>query len=120
MSDRFYHQQATFFKVSPAELTISLREGRPMSKKRVTRIDLNNEITEILGTNIEGQKLSMPTLEKILEVLKSGRYKKVTMPSGKLKQPFKEAVCEALGVTVDLDSATIKNMKTLLEAINGK
>lgn len=121
MSDRFYMQQAAYFKVSPAELTLSLREGKPMSKKRVTRMDLNKELAELLGTNIEGQKLSLPTLEKLLEVVKKKSYNKVEMPEeGKLKQPYIEAMHSCIGSTVDLDSATVKVMKAFLEAINAK
>ncbi|ATS94011.1 hypothetical protein P13BB106kb_p027 [Pectobacterium phage DU_PP_V] len=120
MSDRFYMQQAAHFKVSHAELTISLREGIPMSSKRVTRIDLNKELTGLLGTNIEGQKLSMPTLGKIVEVVKANKCTKVKVPEGKLKQPYIEAVCTCLGTTVDLDSATVKVMKAFLEAINAR
>ena len=90
MSDRFYTQMCEHFKVAPYELNIALRdhespefkkiakksEGVMSNGKKMTRIDLNNALTELLGVNIEGQKLSMPTLTTILAKVKAGDVKK--------------------------------------------
>ena len=86
--------------------------------KKMTRIDLNNALTKLLGVNIEGQKLSMPTLTTILEKVKAGDVKKVAVPEGRLKKPYQEAIIEAFGEKLDLDTATVKTMKALLESIN--
>ncbi|WJE88410.1 hypothetical protein [Klebsiella phage Kpn02] len=132
MSDRFYTQMCEHFKVAPYELNIALRdhespefkkiakksEGVMSNGKKMTRIDLNNALTELLGVNIEGQKLSMPTLTTILAKVKAGDVKKVAVPEGRLKKPYQEAVMEAFGEKLDLDTATVKTMKTLLESIN--
>ncbi|CCI88459.1 hypothetical protein BN79_031 [Yersinia phage phiR2-01] len=132
MSDRFYTQMADHYKMAPYELNIALhdldsperkllekRAGVPMSKgKKLTRIDLNNMLTEKLGVNIEGQKLPLNVLETMLDKVKNKSYKKVTVPEGRLKAPYQEALTECLGVTLDLSTATVKVMKGFLEAIN--
>ncbi len=43
-----------------AEKSIDTKVGAPMSKgKKLTRLDLNKILTELLGTDIEGAKLPL-------------------------------------------------------------
>ncbi len=132
MSDRFYTQMAEHYNMAPYELNIALRDldsperkklekkaGTTMSKgKKLTRIDLNNMLTEMLGVNIEGAKLPLNVLEAMLDKVKNKTYKKVEVPEGRLKAPYQAALTECLGVNLDLSTATVKTMKNFLEAIN--
>ncbi|CAL5098728.1 Phage protein [Salmonella phage Tennessee] len=132
MSDRFYTQMAEHYNMAPYELNIALRDldsperkklekkaGTTMSKgKKLTRIDLNNMLTEMLGVNIEGAKLPLNVLEAMLDKVKNKTYKKVEVPEGRLKAPYQAALTECLGVNLDLSTATVKCMKNFLEAIN--
>lgn len=140
MSDRFYTQMAEHFRIPHYELSIALRDhdspeykklekkaeksidtkvGASMSKgKKLTRIDLNKILTELLGTDIEGAKLPLLVLETMIKKVKNKEYKKVEVPEGRLKAPYQEALTECLGVNLDLSTATVKTMKNFLEAIN--
>ncbi|QXV80305.1 hypothetical protein bas32_0150 [Escherichia phage IrisVonRoten] len=132
MSDRFYTQMAEHYNMAPYELNIALRDlnsperkklekraGTTMSKgKKLTRIDLNNMLTEMLGVNIEGAKLPLNVLEAMLDKVKNKTYKKVEVPEGRLKAPYQAALTECLGTTLDLSTATVRCMKNFLEAIN--
>lgn len=132
MSDRFYTQMAEHYNMAPYELNIALRDldsperkklekkaGTTMSKgKKLTRIDLNNMLTEMLGVNIEGAKLPLNVLEAMLDKVKNKTYKKVEVPEGRLKAPYQAALTECLGVNLDLSTATVRCMKNFLEAIN--
>lgn len=132
MSDRFYTQMCDHYNMAPYELNIALRDldsperkklekkaGTTMSKgKKLTRIDLNNMLTELLGVNIEGAKLPLNVLEAMLDKVKHKTYKKVEVPEGRLKAPYQAALTQCLGVTLDLSTATVKTMKNFLEAIN--
>lgn len=132
MSDRFYTQMCDYYKITPNELNIALRDhespeykklekkaGVQMSNgKKLTRIDYNNMITELLGTNIEGSKLPLMVLETMHKKIKDKSFVKVEVPEGRLKQPYIQAVTECLGTTMDLSTATVKVMKGFLEAIN--
>lgn len=133
MGDRFYNQMASYYKISISELNIALRDhespeykslekkaNTTMSKgKKVTRLDLNNELTELLGVNIEGQKLPMLVLEVMVKHVKAKNLVKVSVPNGRLKAPYIEAVQTALSNDkLDLSTATVKTMKAFLEAIN--
>lgn len=132
MSDRFYTQMAEHYSMAPYELNIALRDldsperkklekkaGTTMSKgKKLTRLDLNKILTELLGTDIEGAKLPLLVLETMIKKVKNKEYKKVEVPEGRLKAPYQEALTECLGVNLDLSTATVKTMKNFLEAIN--
>ena len=132
MSDRFYTQMAEHYNMAPYELNIALRDldsperkklekkaGTTMSKgKKLTRIDLNNMLTEMLGVNIEGAKLPLNVLEAMLDKVKNKTYKKVEVPEGRLKAPYQAALTECLGINLDLSTATVRCMKNFLEAVN--
>ena len=136
MSDRFYTQMADHYKMPVWELNRALwfdkspertklenkAEGirKPMSesKKKITRIDLNNHLGNMLGVDIQGAKLPMPTLQALVDAVKNNKYKRVAVPSGRLKAPYQAAIIEALGMKVDLDNATVKTMTLFLGAIN--
>lgn len=143
MSDRFYAQMGEHFKMTPMELKIAFwddqsaeckklerkAEGRTMittkdkattKKKKVTRLDLNNMITELLGVDIQGAKLPLPTLEAILKVVKNKTYSPEDIPEGRLRAPYQEAMTSSLGVEVDLSNATVKTICLYLGAINAK
>ena len=133
MSDRFYAQMGEHFKMSPMELKVAFwdnesaewrklvkkAEGKTMATagKKVTRLDINNMITELLGVDIQGAKLPLPTLEAILKVVKNKSYTAVDIPSGRLRAPYQEAMIEALGVEVDLSNTTVKTICLFLGAI---
>lgn len=135
MSDRFYSQMADHYKMSHWELkrafwdeesperkTLERKaEGKKVSntssKKKLTRIDLNNMLTDMLGVDIQGAKLPMPTLEAFVDAVKSKNFKKVEVPTGRLKAPYQAAILEALGGKLDLDNATVKTMTLFLGAI---
>ena len=140
MSDRFYTQMAEHFRMPHYELNIALRDhdspeykklenkaeksngvkvGATMSKgKKLTRLDLNKILTELLGTDIEGAKLPLLVLETMIKKVKNKEYKKVEVPEGRLKAPYQEALIECLGINLDLSTATVKVMRAFLEAIN--
>lgn len=143
MSDRFYSQMGEHFKMTPMELKIALwdkqsaehdklvrkAEGGKMvvkkdtpstKKKKITRLDINNMITELLGVDIQGAKLPLPTLEVILSVIKNKTYKGVNIPEGRLRAPYQEAMLESLGKDVDLSNATVKTICLFLTAINSR
>ncbi|WCX68730.1 hypothetical protein [Salmonella phage GSW6] len=86
--------------------------------KKLTRLDLNKMLTELLGVDIEGSKLPLLVLETMIKKVKNKEYKKVEVPEGRLKAPYQEALIECLGVNLDLSTATVKTMKNFLEAIN--
>lgn len=129
MSDRFYAQMAKHYNVDPWQLSNALRdrddlyrelERKSMGKgKKVTRKDISEEISEILGAEIALGKLPMLTLEVMLKKLKEGSIKPAPVPNGRLKQPYIEAVHEAVGVPIDLSTATVKIMSQFLELIQG-
>lgn len=140
MSDRFYTQMAEHFRIPHYELNIALRDhdsteykklekkaeksngvkvGATMSKgKKLTRLDLNKMLTELLGVDIEGAKLPLLVLETMIKKVKNKEYKKVEVPEGRLKAPYQEALIECLGINLDLSTATVKVMRAFLEAVN--
>lgn len=137
MSDRFYSQMSEHYKMttwelqrafwyedSPERIKLECKaEGKKVStttkKKKVTRIDLNNQLTEMLGVDIQGAKLPMPTLEAFVNAVTKGTFiKGVPVPEGRLKAPYQEAVLRAIGTKVDLDNATVKTMTLFLGALN--
>lgn len=143
MSDRFYAQMGEHFKMSPMELKIAFwdeqsaehdklvrkAEGKKMvttkdttvaKKKKITRLDLNNMITEHLGVDIQAAKLPLPTLETILKVVKNKTYRGVNIPSGRLRAPYQEAMTESIGVEVDLSNTTVKTICLFLQAVNDR
>lgn len=136
MSDRFYTQMADHYNMSVTELNrafwfedsperIKLEakaEGKQVNKstgkKKITRLDLNKQLTELLGVDIQAAKLPLATLEAFVNAVKKKSYKKVEVPEGRLKAPYQTAIIESLGCKVDLDNATVKTMKLFLEEIN--
>lgn len=136
MSDRFYTQMADhynmsitdinrafWFEDSPERVKLEAKaEGKQVNKstgkKKVTRLDLNNKLTELLGKDIQAAKLPLPTLEAFVSAVKKKSYKKVEVPTGRLKAPYQAAIIESLGTKVDLDNATVNTMKLFLEEIN--
>lgn len=87
--------------------------------KKVTRKDISEEISALLGEEIALGKLPLLTLEVMLKKIKSGDIStEVEVPSGRLKAPYIRAVQEALGVEVELNTATVAMLSTFLNAVN--
>ncbi|QFR57636.1 hypothetical protein CPT_Slocum_056 [Serratia phage Slocum] len=130
MSDRFYKQMSEHYKVAPWELANALRDHNELyyelgrqsmgKSKKVTRKDISEEISAILGQEIELGKLPMLTLEVMVKALKTRNIKPQEVPNGRLKAPFIKAVHDAIGVEVDLSTATVKIMSQFLELIKEK
>lgn len=136
MGERFYKQACDHFNMtanefcrafwdqdSPERIKLEAKaEGKQVNKstgkKKVTRLDLNNQLTQLLGNDIQAAKLPLATLEAFVSAVKKKSYKKVEVPTGRLKAPYQAAIVESLGVKVDLDNATVNTMKLFLEEIN--
>lgn len=133
MSDRYYAQMGSHFNMKPWELEIALRdkksnlfaqlerkaEGSSMTGK-VTRKDIAKSINEMLETNLEVGKLPLLSLENIYKVLKSGKVTKVEVPTGRLKQPYYDAMQIALNTPMELSTITVKTMNEFLLVLNRK
>lgn len=134
MSDRYYMQMAEYANLTTSQLNAALRdkesseykkllkkvEGTKVTttkKKKVTRIDLNKQLAELLECDIEGAKLPLIVLETMIKRVSERDCKVVSIPEGRLKAPYQEAVCECLHTNLDLSTATVKVMKSFLQAV---
>lgn len=126
MSDRYYRQMGEHFGLSPWELQIALTDKqselhRKLEKKsmgKVTRKDLNSQLTEIMGKDIAATKLPLETLQELVASFKTKKFKAVPVPNGRLKAPYISALTESLGKELDFSTATVAVMTKLLEWIN--
>jgi hypothetical protein len=129
MSDRYYMQMAEKTKMAPWELQIALRDEdspfrlqleKSLMGKKVTRQDLVKELEELLNAELDPNtgKLPLLSLENTVKAVKTKTTVKVEIPNGRLKAPYIEALRAAIPYPLELDTATVKTMTTLLNALN--
>lgn len=135
MSSRYYEQMCEFLRISPSELDNYLkhepeklqskidrklnRGTKTVASKKRTRRDISNYISERIGADLTIEKLPLPTLEAVEDCAKvKGKFTKVEVPTGRLKQPYIDALKTMFGKELEFSSITVKSMTELLEAFN--
>lgn len=111
MSERFYLQQMEHFKVKTRFEFIT---SKP-KKERLNKSGLIDALSNF--TSIDLSSLTAIELNKVLNGFMIGELTNVEIPSGRLKQPYIDAVNTKLGIDADLSKLTIQKLKDLLNDI---
>lgn len=126
MSDRFYQQQADFFKLAPWELVRAQMYPESNEAKRLNKAatptrnkkELSDYFVQSTGIDVDLTKLKVPTLTSIVEALDYGVNDNIPIPTGRLKAPYIKCIRDLIGdPTLDLDSGTIAIFNAIIKGI---
>lgn len=144
MGDRYYQQQCDFFGIKRSEMiymgrypespeAIKLRAkmdrkmGAPTSRTstRITKADILEGLRACTGeANLfaDTLKLTLPELDELFTKVSSeaASVPEFTMPSGRTKKPYCDAIISILGLSFSPNKMTIAGLKELLIFLGGK
>lgn len=144
MGDRYYQQQCDFFGIKRSEMiymglhpespeAVKLRAkmnrkmGVPTStvSTRVTKADILEGLRACTGEAhlfADTLKLTLPELDELFTKISSNAdsVPEFTLPSGRAKKPYCDAVINILGLSFSPTKMTIAGLKELLVFLGGK